>query len=238
MANPLAIELHAASPESTAGQGASVDIGALRSCVRLVLDIGSVSGNAPSLSVSLETSRNGVDGWRLAGGIGASNPEAVFANLQRFIRVTWNVTGTASPIVTFRIYGTAEVIYATPKDLNGFGIPAKALDSVADETKAQALLAASDEADGYLGSGFILPLTSWTSDLRKHVANMAVMTIMKVRGFQPGGSDDLIVKGQDDAVCWLTKIATHRLGPPGIVGSSPPDVEGGASLTTSDIRGF
>jgi phage gp36-like protein len=236
MANPLAITLHASTAaETVSGSSASVDIGTLRSCARLTLDVPLVSSGA-SISIAIETSVTGSGSWKQVAIVTPAQREVTVAGLLRYVRCSWTLMGTL-PSVSFSLSGTAHVLYATPFDIGRLSLPVKALANVEDAVKADACLAATDEADGYLGGGFTLPLVAWSDDLRRHVANMAAMTVMKFRGFQPGGSDDLIVKAHDDAISWLSKIMRHGLEPAGIIDSTPTEYEGGASVASGTKRG-
>jgi phage gp36-like protein len=115
-------------------------------------------------------------------------------------------------------------LYAAPSDVADFAFPQDAIASVPAGVQAFACLAATDEAATYLAGRFTLPLTEWTTDLTMHVAMMAGYQIMKRRGFQPQGFDELIVKGRDDAIAYLKMIATNKLYPPGFVDSLAADV--------------
>ena len=46
--------------------------------------------------------------------------------------------------------------------------------------------------------------------------SIAAFLVMKRRGFQPEGADELIVKGHDDAQKWLKDVAAGRIRPPGL----------------------
>lgn len=236
MANPLAISLHDSAAETVSGVGPSIDIGATRSCVRLLLDISDLSAGA-SISVALETSRTGLTLWRAFGALGPSPDPVTIAFADRFVRARWTIAGSA-PSVTFSISGEAHTLYATPRDIGRLSMPEKATGNVDACIKADACLAASDEADGALSGSFCLPLIAWGDDLRQQVSNIATFSVMRHRGFQPGGIDDLIVKASDDARSWLNKVSQGRIKPPGIIDSTPQVFEGGAVVVSKPRRGW
>lgn len=240
MANPLAIVLHASAAETVSGQSAPIDIGSLRSALRLNLELTELSGAGASILATIETSVSaGTIGWSAIGTISAStSPDLTLAGAKRYVRARWAIGG-ATPSVTFALSGAAHVLYAQPADIDRFCLPSKALASLDQATIADALLSATDEADGYFAAGYTLPLKAWGDDVRRMVAKMAALTAMTNRGFQPGGSDDLIVKGYDDAVAWCRRVGQHAgIEPPGIIDSTQNVVyEGGASVSSDPPRG-
>jgi phage gp36-like protein len=234
VAYALPIEFHAITDEVTAGgQSPAVDIGPLRSVVRASLFVGTLTG--ARLDVALETSPDGAH-WRSLGPIGslkgvAKTTEIALGFCDRYVRIAWELTGTA---VSFAALGEAHQIFATPADIRNAHLPGVALEDMPSSQELDALLASSDEAEGYLASGFTLPLVSWSHDLRMHVAGMAGYGLMRSRGFDPEGVDALIVKGRDDAIAWLGKIAARKLTPPGFVDSTPSAAE---SPSFARVRG-
>jgi phage gp36-like protein len=108
--------------------------------------------------------------------------------------------------------------YATIEDLNRYGLPATATAGLYDDDLNAALLAASEEADGYLQAQFDLPLLTWTSSLRRHVCSMAAWTILSGRrGFNPQGSDSVYQTRHEQAIAWLEGVARGVIPvPPGM----------------------
>lgn len=238
MANPLAIVLHASAAETASGVGPQVDIGAVRSCVRVCLDLTDLSGTGASISAVLETSRTGIGGiWRQFGVVAPGADPVTFAFADRFVRARWTIGGS-SPSATFALSGEAHTLYATPKDIGRLSLPTKATQNIPDSVMADGCLSASDEAEGSLASSYTMPITAWGNDLRTEVSNIAAMTVMRFRGFQPGGGDDLIVKAADDARSWLKRVAAGSIRPPGIIDSAPTVYEGGAAIFTNAARGW
>lgn len=242
MTDPLDVTLHASGAESSSGSSAAVDIGARRSCAKLLLAVTVTSGTLPSLVVAVETSVDGLSGWRSLGEFDTqtttSSQRRVFAKAERFIRASWTISGTSGPSFSFAVSGTAHVLYATPDDLLNLALPAAALANVAAKEQAAALLAVTDEAAGYLNGHYTLPLVAWDDDLRMHVAAMGAYATLKQRGFDPAGKDDNIVQGRADAIAWLRRIENGQLEPPGIIDSTPGAYDGGAAVVTQPRRGW
>lgn len=224
MANPLDITLHASTAESASASGTAVDISVLRSCVKLNLIVSAISGANAELTAIVETAPEQTGPWIAVGTFPkltvARTCEAVFADCQRWVRVRWVLEGT-TPSCTFAVGGQAHVLYATIADTEAYGLPKSAIGSVPLEERAKHALAATGEADGYLAGGYTLPLVAWPPELSQMVAQIAIYATMKRRGFQPQDSDELIVKGRDDTISWLTKIAKGVIKPPGIQDSTP-----------------
>ncbi len=220
----LVIEPHALATEAASGTGASVtDIGVQRTCLRLRLIVASLTGT--SLSVAVQTAPTSIGPWELLGQLPAvtaiGTKDVILVGARQFVRVAWTLAGTA---VTFRVYGQAHALLATPDDVAVFAFPAKAFESIDSTTLASSCLAATEEAATYLAGRFTFPLLSWGQDIVMHVAKMAGYQIMVRRGFQPQGADELIVKGRDDAVVYFKMISKNELYPPGLVDSDLPNV--------------
>lgn len=223
----LAIEPHALLAETADGSGTSVDINARRSCVVLRLRLSAISGTGASLTCYVESAPESTGPWLNHGSFSTlsavGTKDLIVADTYQYVRVRWTLAGT-TPSATFRINGSAHTLYATPSDVTDLALPADSINSVPAPVKALACLSATDEAATYLAGRFTLPITEWTTDLTMHVAMMAGYQIMKRRGFQPQGFDELIVKGRDDAIAYLKMIAANKLYPPGFVDSMGTDV--------------
>lgn len=224
MADPLEIALHASGAETTSSSGAPVDIGQLRSCVKATLVVSAISGTGAKLTAVLDTAPASTGPWLQVGAFAtvsvARSLDAVFADCRRWVRLRWAFDGTL-PSATFEAAGQGHVLYASLKDIETHGMPKGVISSVPAEERAQHALAATGEAEGYLSGGYTLPLSAWGDELRRQVAQIAVYAIMSRRGFQPQGTDELIVKNRDDAISWMGKIAKGLIKPPGIVDATP-----------------
>lgn len=232
MANPTSITLLPLTALTGSGSGTAVELATPCSCLAL-----RVASDA-SVSLRLETSTTGTGQWTTVDELlahGGSSLPWTAAGLDRFVRLQWTVLqGTAACSVA----GTAEVVYCSPADISRFGAPAEGLEELTQSEYADACLASTDEADGYIGGAYTLPLTAWGSDLRLHVAKMATLLLFERRGWDPGGPDGQIVKGRERAIEWLNRLANGRLKPPGLADSTPDAFDGGSSVVSSPKRGW
>ena len=148
-------------------------------------------------------------------------------------------SGHSTRTATFGVTGQALVLYATPQDLERLSLPAAALEGVSPSTRAEALASATDDADAALGAIYELPLVAWPDSLRQRVTDIAAFRLLRRRGFQPTGADELVVKAYDDAMEWLARVARGTLVLPGVVDSAPTsDVTTAVSISTRPLRGW
>lgn len=109
--------------------------------------------------------------------------------------------------------------YATLTDLTNSGLTAAAIGTLTSGQQQKALDAANALADGYLGARFRLPLTSWGVDLTDKVVAIAAWRLMSLRGFDPeGGSDQVLRMSYEDAIRWFEHVAAGKVVP--VVGTS------------------
>ncbi len=239
MADAIAITLATDGTVSGSGAGAAVDIGALRSCVKATLAATTIVAGT-SLTVAIETSTSATGPWAKVGAFVTLTVtkaiDGVFADCRRYVRATWALTG-AAPSATFAVAGEAHVLYASLRDIDVHGISKQAIGTVSVEERAEHALAATGEAEGYLAGGYKLPLVAWSTELRRQVAQLAVYAIMSRRGFQPQGTDELIVKNRDDAISWLSKVNRGLIQPPGIVDSTPEIEESSVVVVSGATAG-
>lgn len=240
MPNPLAITLHASSAAAATGIGTAVDL-TDRSLAQLTVDVTAMTGTTPSIAFTFEHSIAQTN-WLLLGVVDAATAIATtkvtLTGAYRYVRAKWTITGT-TPSVTFGITGTAHQLYCEPSDITTHGIPKAAVVNVSMEQLAEKCLSASDEAAGYLASAYELPLTSWDSATRKHVARMATYELMSSRGYKAdSGKDDQIRQGYDDALKWFNRIASGGLRPVGIVDTVPEINEAEVWVYSSSSRGW
>lgn len=247
MANPLSITPRALAAATGSGNGSSVDLSAsvpvcVRSGATLTLEVTAVDDPATKVTVSLQTSADGSTNWRTvdswpAQGVGSV--EQSFADLNKFCRVSWAATGTSgTPTTTFVVAGDAHQLFLDTTDITSAQLPAKALASVAKTVIAKAMISASGDAEDSMASSYTLPIVAWSDSVSQRCAQIASFQIMSFRGFQPNGTDELIVKANDDAQGWLKRVAAGSLRPPGIVDSAPTVYEGGAAVVTNARRGW
>lgn len=242
MAQPLAIALHALGAETAAsGQGLAVDIGATRSAAKLDLELTAISGAGASLVVTVQTSADGLTGWRAVDAWAAltavDKVSMCFAGLSRYVRIAWALAGTL-PSATFKVSGNAHQLFLQLGDVTSSELPAKAIASVPKTVQANALIVASSDGEDACASSYTLPIVSVGESMMQRLASIAAYHIMKFRGFQPQGTDELIIKAFDDAQKWLLRISQANLRPVGIVDSAPTVYEGGAAVVTNASRGW
>ena len=245
MADALTVELHASSAEAADGNGAPVDITALRKVLKLQLSVTEVSGTTETLKVYVQTSpTNDDDDWKDIGsfvGLNESSTvffeEQIFGECERYVRVRWEISGTA-PSYTFSVSGLAHVLYVRPRDLSETAIQKNALEDVDPRVILACCLRATGDAESAFNSSYVMPITAWGDDVRGNLADIAVFYAMKHRGFRPGSTDELIVDANRDAKSWLMKIANGKLSPIGIADSTPAVFDAGAYVESDAKRGW
>ncbi len=100
----------------------------------------------------------------------------------------------------------------------------------------QAIQAAQDEADTYIGTRYPLPLSHVPGIVKKLTADIALYNLFARRGFDSGenSADNVIVRKYDGAIKLLSSIAKGAVG---LGTSEPPPPSSGAQITSS-IRVF
>ncbi len=247
MADALAVELHASGAETASDTGTALDITALRKLVKLQLSVtAKSSGNTDeTLKVYVETSpTGGTDDWESLGTFAGINnasvnffEELVFGTCERYVRLRWEIGGT-TPSFTFSVAGLAHVLYVEPSDLRSTAIQSQALEGVDAAVILECCLRATGDGETAFNSSYVMPITEWGDDIRGNLADMAVYYAMKHRGFRPGGSDELIVKGHTDARSWLRSIANGKTSPISIKDSTADVYDAGAYVTSATKRGW
>jgi phage gp36-like protein len=179
-----------------------------------------------------------VDSWAALSAV--NKVWQAFADLSRYVRVSWTLAGTGLDLsATFRVDGDAHQLYLQAGDITGTELPAKAISGVPKTVVANALIVASADGETAMASSFTLPIVSMKSvDMTQRLAAIAAFHVMKFRGFQPQGTDELIVDAKNDADTWLMRVSQAKIRPPGIVDSAPSTYEGGAAVVTNASRGW
>ena len=241
MANPLAIAppLHAAGAENSNGQSAAFDISAIRSALKLTLEITAITGtDTPTLALVIETSPSGAGSWQQVGAFpnqtAVGSVDLAVVGCRRYVRARWTLTGTL-PNFTFALTGEAHQLLLTLEQAETLGLPTAALASVSASEKATALLRASDEGYGALENAYKPPITAWGDDVRGACADIFVFHALSRRGFNPEDAE-LIVKRKDDATSWLRAVANGRLRATGVVDATPEVAETGAYVVSGSAR--
>ena len=230
MSSSIAITLHPAGAETAAGQGAAVDLGLVaetvpRSAARLDVAVTALA-NIERVRVIIDHGPANVGPWLEVEAIDVQQTgdfEISVADTKRWLRVRWEFTGASgSPSVTFSVAGLAHQVYVGPRDLGRYGIRQEEIDAIlTPAAKADACIAVSDEADGYLNGAYTLPIVAWDDGLKGHLARMAIRYGLDRCGWQPDGPGDKIETGFDRALMWLKLVQKGTVRPPGIVDSTP-----------------
>lgn len=237
MANPLPITLLEDTVLSAPGGGSAVDVGALRQIARLHIDLVALTAGE-ELTLVVETSPTGTAHWAPVAQVFLDSPgvrETSVGPLQRFVRVRWDISGG---LATLEVTGVAHVTYCLPRDIHRFSVPADALEPIPHEDRLDACVAATDEADGYVGGAYKLPLRAWGEDLRKAVARIAGADLLSNRGVDPESQDAVVFQREEKAHEWLNRLANGRLAPPGMVDQTPETFEGGSVVVSRPKRGW
>lgn len=227
MPQALAIELASSSARTSAGAGTAVDAGpdgVERSASRLVLDV-TAFAEVERIRLIVETAPGSSGPWLELDALDIDQTgeyDLSVGNTKRWLRLRWEFAGAdGSPSVTFSVTGEAHQVYINPRDLKS-AIRVIALDEITTLTaRADACIAVSDEADGYLNGAYMLPLVSWDDGLRGQLARMAVRYALDACGWQPEGPDGVIEKSFDRALTWLKSVKKGTVRPPNIVDSTP-----------------
>lgn len=169
--------------QTAAGTGSAVDLGSLRTA-SLWLEVDAASGTTPSLTVTVEHSRDGTR-WRTLGSFSAVNSVSVtpkaFPGSDRYLRVSWAITGAGASF-TFRVAGQKVFVLATPDDVRKLALSSRGLADLTDEAIDSVLQGATDYAITKIRARFTPPFTEWGADLRRCVSNIAAYDLMSVRG--------------------------------------------------------
>jgi phage gp36-like protein len=216
MANVAEATLAEAGERTASGVGETIDIGALREAAKLSIRVVTAVGDRAKLALKVESSddeTNWRPAWASPGNI--AGVEVHVGELSRYVRASWTF-GSGITSAVFTIGAEFHQLFATKADLFSGDIPREALEAAKVNDIYKALISASQDAEDALAASNALPLTKWPSSLTQRVTGIATYLVMKVRGFQPQGSDELIVKAHDDAQKWLKDVAAGRIRPPGL----------------------
>jgi phage gp36-like protein len=232
-----AVSLYASALQTISGVGLSVDLGTRDRLLRQTLAVTAATG---TLTVRLESSADGVTGWKPFGAFNPSTSAASerlsFISPERYVRATWTLTGAS---FTFAITGTQGICFANLDQLEGLGIPAAAMSTMIGAKRVEALAATTEMASGILAARYDLPIVLWGTDLSQATCKITAYDLLSVRGFNPDGDDDNVRKRYDDAMDWLRAVAAGSISPVGLVDSTPEESdEGGAEVLTYASRGW
>ena len=240
MPSPLAASFKALGA-STSGTGTTLDLlsdsagaGPVRKALKLELDLRALTAGA-SIKVELETSPDSAS-WTLLKALGTfvepAIAEVIAGGAQRYVRAKWTITGS-SPSVTWSLTGQAHVVYCEPSDVKSGVIAPQALKACSEDDLWRFCVAASDDADGYIGGAYALPLLRWGGDLRGKVGELVVSKALRFRGCDPEGADKIVFDTEATALKWFNRLADGKLSPPGIVDSTGDEIFEGGSVVVS-----
>jgi phage gp36-like protein len=218
-----------------------VDLGSATTA-ELVLDVTETVG--ATLAVSVETARTQTaTTWRTVApfntAVSTFTEERTFVGLERWIRIRWTLTGSA----TFGVSGESLIVYCTPSDMKRI-IAEQSLirdqnDNYSDEELDGFAQDATDEVSGSLGAVFELPLSAWGRDVRRKTAEVAVFYGITARGYQPDEPSGKTLRMMfDDAQRWLERVREEELELHGVVDATPDIEDGGAYVVTNASRGW
>jgi phage gp36-like protein len=238
MANKLAVVLHSVDTQTAGGTGSSVDIGELRTALKVQGDVVAASGTSPSLGLQVQTSPDGTS-WRFAAQFPsvlapAPLPPFYLYDLARYVRLVWTIGGTDTPSFTFSLSGEAHTVYARRQDSR---IAGRLLDQIEGQNVAKALIRASSVVESYLGTAFTLPLLEWGDDIASATASIADYELIREKGLDPDSPDVNWINDKKDAIRWLKEVSYARAKPSGIVDSDPIE-ETGAYVVSRPKRGW
>ncbi len=243
MPQPLSIELRASGAVTAAGSGAAKDLGLVaetvpRSAARLEVEVSAFDG-LERLRLVIEHAAAETGPWLELDALDieqAGDLELAVGDTKRWLRCRWELFGEDTPSVTFWVRGEAHQVYVSPRQLKS-AIRVVALEEITTPSeRADACIAVSDEADGYLNGRYVLPLKKWGGDLSAMLAKMAVRYALDAAGWQPDGPDSVIKEAFAHALAWLKRLQDGKLEPPGIVDSTPETFEGGSVVMSRPRR--
>lgn len=245
MSQPLSIELAASVARVADGSGVAVDLGLVaatvpRSAARLTVEVSDFA-ELERLRLVVEHAADSSGPWLELDALDITQTgdyELSVADTKRWLRASWGFFGASgSPSVTFSATGLAHQVYVGPRDLGRYGIRLEELLAITTPSaRADACIAVSDEADGYLNGRYVLPLTAWDDALRGQCARMAIRYSLDRCGWQPDGPDNVIEKSFDRALSWFKRLQAGQLEPPGLVDSTPEEFEGGSVVVSRPRR--
>lgn len=244
MSQPLSIVLAPSAARVADGTGDPVDLGLVgnvvpRSAARLTIDV-TAFAQLERVRLMVDTAPSEAGPWLELDALDLEQTDEYdlsVGNTKRWLRLRWELTGADdAPSVTFSIEGEAHQVYVSPRGLKS-AIRVVALDEITTLTaRADACIAVSDEADGYLGGAYALPMLKWDNALSAKCAHMAIKYSLDACGWQPEGPDSVIKDNFEQALAWLKRLQAGNLKPPGMVDSTPQVFEGGSVVVSKAPR--
>ncbi len=244
MSQPLSIELAASAARVASGSGVAVDMGLVanlvpRSAARLEIAV-TAFADFERLRLAVEHAAAETGPWLELDALDIQDTgdyKHSVGDTKRWLRLSWQIVGPGdAPSVTFSVAGEAHQVYVGPNGLSS-AIRVVALDEVTTlSERADACITVSDEADGYLGGRYTLPMRKWDTTLKAMLARMAVKYSLDAHGWQPEGPDSVIKDNFNASIAWLKRLQDGKLEPPGMVDSTPETFEGGSVVMSRPRR--
>lgn len=247
MANPESVILKSLGAVSSDSAGDAVDLGDLNRALSLVVQVSIFTKNDPdnsdsdfpTLTLKIETSADGLSDWVESDFLQVKETGSyswAAADLNKFVRLSWSLNLLDG--ATFSVSGSSQTVYCSYGDIKRYGLTGGALEELTKSEVVESCLAATDEADGYIGNSRKLPLVSWGQDLTLHCSKIATRYILDRRGWAIDGSDEVIEKAFDRAIDWLKRLADGKISPPGMVDSSLEIHEESSYVATRVLRNW
>lgn len=234
--------LRAEAAASASGQGSAVDIG-VDTTLDLDLAVTAISG---VLNVFVDTSRDGAIGWtevvprgedegpvRFAQVTAVGAQFLVFPDCERYVRVRWTLTGTA----TFRLTGKSVRVYAKTTDVPGLAVGCNCKKR-SSERIDRAIREQTDTTDSALGMQGPVPLETWGQDVRGGCATCAGVAIIIEDGMKLRQEDEHLIEKCKAYDAWLDLVASGKRKPANAVDTTPTVEDGGAYAVTDQKRGW
>lgn len=146
--------------------------------------------------------------------------------------ISLSVVGVAAVIAEY----TTVTAYCSAEDVTSYAVAGRAIEEISTRERARARLAASADVESSLNAGYVLPILEWGVDVRRACAQLAAAQLFTVRGTDMQGADAVVFDARDRARAWLTAVANGRIRPPGIVDSTPEEVEFGLAIAGRTSR--
>lgn len=241
MAYSTAITLAALAARAASGTGAQVDL-VQATTARLTLNVTAASGTTPQLTVTVNTSPDGIMWTPLGTFATLAVPGSQYLPLpgaSRYVQLAWTITGAGASF-TFSVTGLAVVVYVTPADLALFGAPGDVLADVSAADLDRYSSASTDYASSLISNQYELPLLHWEDDLREAVSSLVTWSIMSRRlGFNVEDPTDSAFKiNRDAARSWLNDVGEGVAQLAGVIDSASPIDVGGAEIYSDSPRGW
>lgn len=239
-----AVALLASAARTTSGSGSGVDV-STRAGLDVYLEVTAVAGTGPTLSVQIETSREG-SAWSALGPAvavtGVGTTRIIRAGANGYARVSYTIGGTGGPSFTFAVAGDSLTCYAVPDDVGNVEVREAADDSERANATAEKFIERTTYADGYLrASGKLtLPLTAWGRDLRGAVGKLATWDVLTdVVGMNPeDAANSNWMSRRDEALDWLRGVARSSIVLEDTTDTTPTVEESPVVVYTNARRGW